>query len=185
MENEEQKITEPTPTETVYTEKQLQSEVDKRVRQALDNHKEQMRKEAEERARLTAEEKAQKDFEERVAQLESRERDFKLNSNKLSAKEKLVNAGIPTGQIDKMLSTIVSADDKVTETNVQSFIDVFNATKEDLETKLKNEYSKIPAPKSSGASTGGVTKEALQKMSYGERLKFKQENPDLYKQLMK
>jgi hypothetical protein len=64
-----------------------------------------------------------------------------------------------------------------------NFIDVFNATKNEIETKVKAEFVKVPNPKLGGDGT--VTKADFNKMGYAEKLKFKQSNPDLYKEFIK
>jgi len=108
---------------------------------------------------------------------------FEIGLNAPYAEFVEFGTGIPKSQYDKVIGMLVSDDDESTKANVQNFVDIFNSTKVEIETKVKSEYSSIPVPKS--GTSESVTKEAFNKMGYADKLKFKATNPELYTQFMK
>lgn len=168
--------------------KRVTSEVDRRVesgiQKGLETQKQKWEKEFADRAKLTAEELAKKDFEEKMTGLTSKEKEIQKRANKIDAKDMLTEASIPKSHYDKFIDMLVTDDPEITKSNVQNFIDVFNATKTEIETKVKSELSKVPAPEQ-GKGNKGVTAEDFKKMSYAEKLKFKTEHPEKYKEFMK
>lgn len=176
----------------LFTEEDLQkrvtSEVDRRVetgiQKGLETYKSKWQKELEDKANMTAEELARKQLESQMAELNNREKEIKKKSNQLNAKDLLANAEIPKTQYEKVIDLLVSDDEELTKTNVQNFVEMFNSTKTEIETKIKTELSKITPP-AGGNGEQPVTKEAFTKMSYADKLKFKQDNPELYSQFIK
>lgn len=169
-------------------EKEVTREVDRRVesgiQKGLETHKQRWEKEAQDKANLTAEELAKKKLEEQESAIRTRESEIKRRANQLEAKELLNGAGIPKSQYEKVITMLVSDDEEATKTNVQNFINVFNDTKVEIETKVKSELANVPPPKQ-GNGDKPVTKEDFNKMPYGEKMKFKQSHPDLYKEFIK
>jgi hypothetical protein len=168
--------------------KRVTAEVDRRVetgiQKGLETQKQKWERELAEKAKMTAEEIAQKDYEEKLSGLTQKEREIKRKANELDAKSKLADANIPKSHYDKFISVLVSDDETATNTNVENFIAMFNETKVDIETRVKSEITKMPAPQQ-GGSPAGVTKTDFDKMPYSEKLKFKQSNPELYAKFMK
>lgn len=179
-------------TKGMYTEDDLQrkvtAEVDRRVesgiQKGLETQKKKWQDEFEKSATMTAEEIAKKKLEEQVNELTAREREIKKKSNLIEAKDMLSGADIPKSHYEKMLDVLVNDNEDVTKQNITNFIDVFNTTKTEIETKVKSEFSKVTPP--SGSEPGTVvTKDIFTKMSYGDKLKFKAESPEQYKEFMK
>lgn len=177
-------------TKGMYSEEEfnrkLTAEVDRRVesgiQKGLETQKTKWEKEFAEKAQLSAEELAKKELQEQLGLISSKEKEISKRANLIEAKEFLSEAGIPKSYYEKFTGMLVSDDAEVTKSNVTNFIDMFSKTKQDIETKVKSEFSNIPAPKQ-GASEG-VSKEDFQKMTYSEKLKIKTEQPELFKKFM-
>lgn len=178
-------------TSGLFTEEELQkrvtAEVDRRVesgiQKGLETQKQKWEREYSERAKLTAEELAQKQLEEKMQELSSREKEISKKANRIEAKNILAEANIPKAHYEKFIDLLVNDDVETTMSNVQNFVDVFNSTKDDITNQVKSEYSNVPKPKTGTNAT--LTKDDFDKMGYGEKIKFKEENPDLYKEFMK
>lgn len=176
----------------LYTEEDLKkrvtAEVDRRVesgiQKGLETYKSKWQKEFEEKANMTAEELAQKEISAKMAEVQSREKEIQKKANQLEALSMFAEAGIQKKDYEKLLGVLINEDAESTKANVSNFIELFNSTKKEVETKIKSELGNVSAPKSGTASTGVVTKEQFAKLSYGELVKFKEENPDLYKQFL-
>jgi hypothetical protein len=176
----------------LFTEEDLQrkvtSEVDRRVesgiQKGLETQKQKWERELAERAKLSAEELAKKDYEEKVQAVTAKEKEIQKRANLIDAKSMLTEASIPKSHYDKLIGLLVSDNEDVTRANVQNFIDMFNVTKTEIETKVKSEFTKIPTP-NQGRGNDTPTKQDFDKMSFSEKVKFKSSNPDLYKQFTK
>ena len=176
----------------LFTEEELQkrvtSETDRRVetgiQKGLETQKQKWERELSEKANLSAEQLAQKNFEEKLKEVSNKELEINKRANNLEAKNMLSDAQIPKAQYDKIIGMLVSDDTERTKDNVQNFIDMFNATKVDIETKVKSEFTKIPSPRV-GIGNDVITKDDFIKMTYSDKLKLKTSNPDLYKEFIK
>lgn len=174
----------------LFTEEELNkrvtSEVDRRVengiQKGIETQKSKWEKEFSEKAKLTAEELAQKEIQDKLAEMTAKEREIQTKSNRLEALQLLADAEVPKSQYEKMLGMLVSDNIESTKANVTSFIEVYNATKTEVETKVKSELGHVKNPKQ--GQTLGVDKASFDKMGYADKLKFKVENPDLYKKFM-
>lgn len=179
-------------TAGLFTEDELNrrvtSEVDRRVesgiQKGLETHKSKWEKEFQAKAQLTAEELAQQEFENKVGELNAREQELARRANTLNAKDLLSNAEIPKKHYDKFIDLLVSDDEDSTVSNVQNFIDTFNQTKTELESEIQKKYVNIPQPEM-GEGESTLTKEEFNKLSYMEKIKVKETNPELYKNLMR
>lgn len=175
----------------LFTEEDLQkkvtSEVDRRVesgiQKGLETKKQKWEREYSERAKLTAEELAQKQLEEKMQELSGKEKEISRKANQIEARSILAEANIPKAHYEKFIDLLVNDDAETTTSNVQNFVDVFNSTKDDITNQIKSEYSNVPKPKT--GANGTLSKDDFDKMGYGEKIKFKTENPDLYKEFMK
>ena len=167
--------------------KKVMSEVDRRVdsgiQKGLETQKQKWEQEFTQRANMTAEELAKKNFEEKEKLVSQKEREILKRANNIDAKDMLSEAQIPKSQYDKVITMLVSDDAEVTKANVQNFINMYNETKTDIETKVKSQFTNVPPPKG-GQGGDLVTKADFMKMPYGEKLKFKTSNPELYKQFI-
>lgn len=178
-------------TSGLYTEEELQrritAEVDRRVESGIQKGLETKRKKWEqeysERAKLTAEELAQKQLEEKMQELSIKEKEISKKANRIEAINILAEANIPKVHYEKFIDLLVNDDAEATMSNVQNFVDAFNSTREDITNQIKSQYSNVPKPKT--GANGTLTKDDFDKMGYGEKIKFKEENPELYKEFMK
>lgn len=168
--------------------KRVTSETDRRVetgiQKGLETQKQKWERELSERANLSAEQLAQKNFEEKLKDISTREAEVNKRANNLEAKNMLADAQIPKAQYDKIIGMLVSSDTDTTKANVQNFINMFNETKVDIETRVKSEFTKIPSPRTSTGNEA-ITKTDFIKMTYADKLALKLSNPDLYKEFIK
>lgn len=179
-------------TPKLFTEdefnKKLTQEVDRRVesgiQKGLETQKQKWERELQEKAKMTAEEIAKKEFEEKLNGLTQKEKEIQKKANKIDAMDMLSEAQIPKSHYDKFLNMLISDDSETTKANVQSFVEMFNSTKTEIETKVKSEFTNVPKPQV-GMGDGVVTKSDFDKMSYADKLAFKQKNPEQFKEFMK
>lgn len=168
--------------------KKVTAEVDRRVESGIQKGLETQKKKWEEdlasKAKMTAEEIAQKQFEEKLKEVSAKEAEIKRKANLIDAKDMLSEASIPKAQYEKLIDILVSDDNDSTKSRVQNFIDVFNNTKLEIETQVKSTLSNVTSP-TQGNGDKVITKSDFIKMPYGEKLKLKQTNPELYKEFMK
>lgn len=174
-------------TDGLYTQAQLQSEVDRRVesgiQKGVDTQRQKWEQEYAKTLNLSAEERAKQQLAEKEAEISNREKEVMLKANKLSAKELLGEANIPSSHYSKFLDSLISDNQELTEVNIATFVETYNAIKVETENKIKTEYLKVKSPEQGGAS--GITKEVFDKMSYTDKLKLKTENLELYKEFTK
>lgn len=178
-------------TKGLFTEddltRRVTSEVDRRVdtgiKKGVETQKIQWEKDLTTKANLTAEELATKTLGEQTKLIEGREKELSRRTNLLNAKDLLSDAKIPKKSYQDMLEMLVTNDEDGTTANVSKFIEMFNATKTDIETEYKSSMSKIKSPETGSKDT--VTKESFAKMGYAQKIKFKAESPDLYKTFIK
>lgn len=168
-------------------ERELQREVDRRVesgiQKGLETHSTKIRQEIEEKAKLSAEERARLEVAEKEQAIAVKEKEVLRKTNELEARDLLVGAGVPKDQYTKLLGVFVSEDLETTKKNVQNFIDVFNTTKKDAETAVRSEFSKVPPPSSGGKDV--VNQADFNKLTYAQKLEFKQKSPEVYRQFVK
>ena len=169
-------------------EKEITRETDRRVQKGIEKgietQKSKWQEEFEKQSKLTAEELAEEQLKAKLGELQAREQELSLRANTLDAKSMLANAEIPKEHYEKFVGILVNGDNEVTKSNVQNFIDTFNETKVGIEKSLQEKYSHIPSFKT--GSTGEVikTKEDFNKLSYEDKLKLKDESPELFKQFI-
>lgn len=129
--------------------------------------------------------------EEKLAQREQaaaqREQEFILKSNKLDAKEVLVQSGyFDADAIEKLVQQVVSADSEQTKTLAQSIVDTVKAQRELVAQQTQNELLKSnPKPDGVGGENTPTTVESFLKLPYKEQLQLKEQNPDILKTLKK
>lgn len=178
-------------TKGLYDEEELNrrvtAEVDRRVesgiQKGLETHRSKWEQEFKQNAQLTAEELAEKKLQEKLDSITEREKEIQKRSNLIDAKDMLTGADIPKEQYSKFMDLLITDDEEGTKTNVTNFIETFNSTKHEIEAKLKDEMSKIPAPKG-GTNSDGISKEDFKSMSYLEKVELKRTNENLYNKLI-
>ena len=131
-----------------------------------------------ERKNMTAEElQAQK-----IKEAEETKRQYGIMSNKLKARETLIEAGMPKGEtLDLLVDRITTEDINATLESAKAIAQIHNATKEETEKRVKAELlANNPKPNASNNlnSDGTVTKEQFDQMDYDEMMKFATEHPD-------
>ena len=184
--NETQPGTDTTVTEAqvekTYTEKDvmelLQRETDRRVTAALKKQQASFETKMAEAEKLKSMDESQrKDYEynQKVAELEKREREFNLAQNKLEASKVLANRDLPVAFVDY----IVADDADTMLDNINTFEKAFKAAVADAVSKKLAS----PTPKSSSVKQTGITKEEFQKMNLAQQAEIYKTNPALYKEL--
>lgn len=184
--NETQPGTDTTVTEAqvekTYTEKDvmelLQRETDRRVTAALKKQQASFETKMAEAEKLKSMDESQrKDYEynQKVAELEKREREFNLAQNKLEASKVLANRDLPVAFVDY----IVADDADTMLDNINTFEKAFKAAVADAVSKKLAS----PTPKSSSVKQTGITKEEFQKMTLAQQAEIYKTNPTLYKEL--
>lgn len=174
----------------VYTkeevEKLLQQEADRRVTQARKKFESELekriaaeRKEAERLAKLSEEEKIKHKLEEQRRQLEQRERELLHKELKLEAVKILSEKNLPVDMIDML----VGQDADQTMNNIEAFEAAFRSAVEEAVNKRLGTTSGTPG---SGTSKRMITRDdLLNKLSYQEKIKLMNEQPELYNKLAK
>lgn len=113
------------------------------------------------------------------ADFEAAQRQLALKGVKEKATTLATEKKIPLDLID----FFINEDEEKTKENLSTFESVMDKyVKAQVEERLKGSYT---PPAGGGANLTGITKEQFQKMGYTERVKLKQDNPDLYNQLLK
>ena len=165
-----------------YTEQEvaelLQREGDRRVTSALKKQQKQFESKIAEAEKLRGMDEAQRqqyEFEQRVKELEAREKEFNLAQNKLEASKVLANRNLPVEFVDY----IVAEDADTMLENINIFEKAFKAAVADAGSK------KIasPTPKSGSVKQTGITKEEFKKMNLAQQAEIYKTNPALYKEL--
>lgn len=168
--------------EKTYTEAEvqamLQKEGDRRVTAALKKQQatfETKMAEAEKLRNMDEQQRKDYEYDQKVKQLEERERDFNLAQNKLEATKVLSNRGLPVEFVDY----IVAEDADTMLENINTFEKAFKAAVADAVTK------KIasPSPKDSSVKQTGLTREEFSKMSLAQQAELYRTNPALYKEM--
>lgn len=169
-------------TEKTYTESEvqalLQAESDRRVTSALSKQKKEFEKKQAEAEKLKAMDESQRkeyEYEQRLLQLEQKEKEFNLAQNKLEATKVLANRELPIEFVDYL----VAEDAETMMENITTFETAFKAAVQDAVAKRISQSS----PKVGAVKQTGLDKEGFKKMSFTERTRLYQTNPELYERL--
>ena len=165
-----------------YTEQEvaelLQREGDRRVTSALKKQQKQFESKIAEAEKLRGMDEAQRqqyEFEQKVKELEAREKEFNLAQNKLEASKVLANRNLPVEFVDY----IVAEDADTMLENINIFEKAFKAAVADA----VNKKIASPTPKSASVKQTGITKEEFKKMNLAQQAEIYKTNPALYKEL--
>jgi len=131
-------------------------------------------------ANMTAEEKVKAELE----KAQALQATYAKELSKLRAKEIFVSAGLTENDYASILDVVVSEDEEVTKTRAKSMVDLISAQKAAVEKAVKAELLKGTPKPPTGDGGSTITKESFQKMGWKERTELKQQNPELYKQLL-
>ena len=173
-----------TTVEKTYTESEvqmlLQKEGDRRVSNALKKQQKQFESKMAEAEKLkTMDEAQRKDYEynQKLEELERREREFTITQNKLEATKVLSSRGLPVEFVDY----IVAEDAETMLENINVFEQAFKSAVSDaVAKKISN-----PSPKTGSAKQTGMTREEFMKLNVAQQAEIYRTNPRLYSQLTK
>lgn len=169
-------------TAKTYTEEEvqalLQKEADRRVSSALKKQQKEFENRMAEAEKLKSMDESQRkeyEYEQKLRELETREKEFAIAQNKLEATKVLANRELPIEFVDY----IIAEDAETMMENINSFEKAFKAAVADAVAK------KIasPAPKSGQVKQTGMTREDFKKLSISQQSELYRTNPELYKQL--
>lgn len=156
----------------------LQRETDRRVTAAL---KKQERKnadavrEAQKLAKMNDEDRREYEYQQRMAALEAKEKEFALLENKNEASKILAEKGLSLALVD----FIVAEDADTMAANIKTLETAFKASvKAEVEKRMGG-----ATPKKAIPTNKTITQEEFASMSYGDMLALKQQDPELYRRL--
>lgn len=178
-------------TKNLYTKADLEREVtretDRRVesgiQKGLDTYKSKWESEFKQKAQMTAEELAKAEYESKLQEITAKEKELTRTSNLIEAKNKLAEAEVPKTYYEKLINDLVKDDPDATTASITNFIDSYKSTVSEIESKMKSQYAHVKSPQQGEAKA--ITQQDFKKMGYAEKLAFKQENPEQYKDFIK
>lgn len=179
MENEgQEKENTPLTFEEILQDKEYQREYDKRVQKAIDKAlaKKQTDSDNEQIASLLKEVGELKDT---LLKNENAKKDASLTKDikKVFGDKKFVNDYTENAIINEIKGELQKADNK------KDITTIFNEITKDKAGIFENPNKAPEIPGASDKVETKVSKEAFSKMGYKERLKLKEENPELFSQL--
>ena len=113
--------------------------------------------------------------------------DSKKILNSAKAKEILTETGISGEELDKVVNSIVSEDEKLTIENATNIATIYKNIKEQTVKKTKEDLLNMnlkPNYSNKDSNNGIMTKEEFNKLSYNEQKKLKDERPEEYRAIM-
>ena len=153
----------------------LQKEGDRRVSQAMKKQEGKL-KEAQKLAKMSAEEKYVYELEQREKAIEEKERQLSLAENKAEAAKILAEKGISA----ELVSFVVTDDAETMNANIKLLEREFKkSVKSEVEKRLAG-----ATPKKNLAEPEGMTKSDLMKMNVRDLQMFKNQNPEIFAQIM-
>lgn len=157
-----------------FTEKELQSFIDKRVSQALATQKKKL-DEANKLANMTADEKREHEYNEKLKALEEREAKLARAELMTELTKQLSEKNLPLESAD----FLIGKDAETTSENLKSFEKMFNkAVSAQVASKLGGN-----APQAETANNGTMTKEQFKKLTLQQQSELYRTNPELYSAL--
>lgn len=166
-----------------YTEEEvqalLQREADRRVSSALKKQQKEFEIKMAEADRLKAMDDSQRkeyEYNQKLQELEQREKDFAVAQNKLEATKVMANRGLPVEFVDY----IVAEDAETMLENINVFERAFKSAVSDaVSKKISN-----PSPKQGAAQQTGMTREDFKKLNISQQAELYRTNPKLYEQMV-
>lgn len=167
-----------------YTEEEvqklLQSETDKRVTAALKTQarkNEDKIKEAQKLAKMSADEQYAYELEQREKAIIEKEKELALAENKNVASKILSDKGISLDLVE----FVIAEDAETMKANIDKLEKAF---KKSVKSEVEKRIGSTTSKKNLG-NPDTITKEQFNKMSLNEQNRLYQENPDIYKALIK
>ena len=156
----------------------LQVESDRRVSQALAKEQAKFKKqmdEAEKLRTMNEEQKAQYQLEQRIKEIEAKEKEFALKENRYEAQKIMAEKNIPLAFAD----FIVAEDAETMMANISLFEKEFRAAvRAEVDKRIAS-----PAPKANIGVDTAITKEQFMKMTIAQQTELYKQDPELYKRL--
>ena len=156
----------------------LQAEADRRVSQALAKQQakfKQQMDEAEKLRTMNEEQKAQYQLEQRIKEIEAKEKEFALKENRYEAQKIMAEKNIPLAFAD----FIVAEDAETMMANISLFEKEFRAAvRAEVDKRIAS-----PAPKANIGMDTVISKEQFCKMTIAQQMEIYKQDPDLYKKL--
>lgn len=156
----------------------LQVEADRRVSQALAKQQakfKQQMDEAEKLRTMNEEQKAQYQLEQRIKEIEAKEKEFALKENRYEAQKIMAEKNIPLAFAD----FIVAEDAETMMANISLFEKEFRAAvRAEVDKRIAS-----PAPKANIGVDTAITKEQFMKMTIAQQTELYKQDPELYKRL--
>lgn len=156
----------------------LQAEADRRVSQALAKQQakfKQQMDEAEKLRTMNEEQKAQYQLEQRIKEIEAKEKEFALKENRYEAQKIMAEKNIPLAFAD----FIVAEDAETMMANISLFEKEFRAAvRAEVDKRIAS-----PAPKANIGVDTAITKEQFMKMTIAQQMELYKQDPELYKRL--
>lgn len=170
--------TEVEETAAQETKSFSQADFDREISKMYDKFEKKFSKRAEESQKLAsmnAEEKAKYEFEQRVKELEGKEKEWTLKENKYEASKILGEKGLPIAFAD----FIVAEDAETMMANIKLFDNEFKkAVSKEVQARIGSN-----TPKASTVDTTAMTKEKFKSLSLSEQQELYKSDKDLYLEL--
>ena len=165
----------------VNAEKAKAAELQKRLDEASDS----LRAANEEKAESA---KAAMTLEDRIKAMEdtyaARTRELSVERNKLEAQKIFTSAGLTEEDYAPLIGAVVTDDAKYTEATAKAIAALVSAQRTAAVQSARQELlASTPKPNGGSGSSGTVTKEQFDAMSYSELVKLAEESPETYKEL--
>ena len=156
----------------------LQAEADRRVSQALAKQQAKFKQQMDEEEKLRTmneEQKAQYQLEQRIKEIEAKEKEFALKENRYEAQKIMAEKNIPLAFAD----FIVAEDAETMMANISLFEKEFKrAVRAEVDKRIAS-----PAPKANIGMDTVISKEQFCKMTIAQQMEIYKQDPDLYKKL--
>ena len=172
--------TEP-KAEKTFTQDEVNAMIQKRVGRALKDKESEIESARTEAAKLAKMNKDQKkDYELKKAQQQAEDARAQLARYQLrdAARKQLVDGGYTPTDAD--IDLIVTDKAESTQANAKALLDMV----ERIKSSVRNDLLKGTTPKAGGPQVKTPSESQFGKMSYSERLQLKNDNPELYSQLV-
>ncbi|MDM8222136.1 DUF4355 domain-containing protein [Limosilactobacillus vaginalis] len=164
-----------------FTQSEVNAMIKKRLDRALkdkDSEIESAKNEATKLAKMNKDQK--KDYELKQAQQQAEDARAQLARYQLrdAARKQLVDGGYTPTDAD--IDLIVTDKAESTQANAKALLDMV----ERIKSSVRNDLLKGTTPKAGGPQVKTPSESQFDKMSYSERLQLKNDNPELYSQLV-